>query len=93
MINYELAKKLKKEGFASKELGRLLGFSEDEKISAIQSASLSALIDACGDEFEALMFEPERKKWYARNNDYTICTEELTYEEAVANLWLALNKK
>jgi hypothetical protein len=87
-MNYELAKQLKDAGFASKEIGRLLGFSEDEKISAIQGVSLSALIEACGDSFEFLKrhkdaFEAKGLKTFSKRvyADETYTAKDLIPDE------------
>lgn len=65
--------------------------------------TLSELIDACGERFSMLCHYPtgmeENKKWMARaeyKDEETTFTAVLygkTKEEAVAKLWLKLNKK
>lgn len=61
--------------------------------------TLSELIEACGDDFEMLrkIFHYPNGvflHWFAEcTNKKGICTEGFTPEEAVANVWLVLNKK
>lgn len=61
--------------------------------------TLSELIEACGDWFDGLMnqhtAEPERR-WVAMESRYRSldeCHFGTTPEEAVARLWLAINRK
>lgn len=49
---------------------------------------LDQLIEACGDEFERLTYT-KTEKWYAAGNGLGAWAS--TSEEAVAELWLALN--
>jgi len=94
MISYDLAKKLNDAGFPFKGCNHHAA----ENCSCQNSPSLSELIEACGPGFGHLYrYEdgvfaaypaPEllryRKEWFlCRGNP----------EEAVANLWLVLNKK
>lgn len=59
---------------------------------------LSSLVEACGDRFSSLTRSP-RNTWYVSwvENGSSVelvrDIEESTPEEAVANLWLELNKK
>ncbi len=85
-MNYELAKQLKEAGFRWME-----GDSQYE-----YRPCLSELIEACGDKLECVV-QINSKKWQC--NGFTInkdtmfpCTFGSTPEEAVANLWLGLNK-
>ncbi len=93
-MTYELAKKLKDAGFPQN------GFDKEpltwqEKHHAYFPA-LSELIEACGAEFKELMRVPhphlDKNPWYCRGWETEIF-EGSTPEEAVANLWLALNNK
>ena len=72
----------------------------------IYAPNLSELIDACGDRFHAIEqkifkgLEIEGGKWIAYSNENNevgikahIFQQGETLEIAVANLWLALNKK
>lgn len=61
--------------------------------------NLQSLIEACGEEFGELSYlgeaEPETYRWYAveRRIDEYQRVYGTTPEEAVARLWLAINKK
>lgn len=81
-MNYELAKKLKDAGFPQDGIGQFI----DVKLA---SPTLSELIEACGDKFRGLS---KRANWRAQD---VMGIEEFgdTPEEAVANLYLALNNK
>jgi len=99
-MNYELAKKLKDAGFPQiehyDETDDLLQFHINNEFISIPT--LSELIDACGDGFRFLIHEkdPRSLKEWRCNNDKSEWKEDgfwgKTPEEAVANLWLALNK-
>ena len=103
-MNYELAKELKDAGFPFKEHHPAMGMEniidfgdgEDYKVP-----TLSELIEACGNEFlsltqisKVLFKENWRCEWLSNDDE---CVEEDIYgktpEEAVAKLWLELNKK
>jgi len=96
-MNYELAKKLKDAGFKQEGSGLLmngnvyaLGFSEPT--GDMYYPTLSELIEACGESFYNLV---KQQVWVARA--YNEIEDEYvgtgnTPEEAVAELWLALNK-
>lgn len=63
----------------------------------IAEFDLSSLVESCGDKFRGLeigdwMEEDNSKLWYAKSKD-EIIIQCSTPEEAVANLWLELNKK
>lgn len=86
-MNYELAKELKEAGFPQMDI--------DENLSGEPRPyrpTLSELIEACGEEFYKLTKQVEG--WYAMSMS---ALKEIgpcpTPEEAVARLWLALNKK
>lgn len=103
-MNYELAKQLKDAGYEQKNsctvcphnlLGNFPIYLNDilhycyEAEELCYTPTLSELIEACGDEFFALSRLKE---------DWTVTKERFysngsTPEEAVAKLWLALNKK
>jgi len=100
-MDYNLAKKLKDAGFP--EIRYVINFEQDWKY---WSPSLSELIEACGDGFLQLYrhYEPVGKMdgewvfvdWRAYPRPATLKADGYvgyTLEEAVANLWLALNKK
>ena len=99
-MNYKLALKLKEAGFPQdrtnqiKECGGWGGIGGDEDVI---NPTLSELIKACGNRFAMLAIG--QGKWYARADqtcDECAFDEPIAYgetpEEAVANLWLALNK-
>lgn len=102
-MNYELAKKLKDAGFPQKSrIGSILTKNDAPPQTEDDYAyppTLSELIEACGDDFGFLQAAnvPNIHKriiggWAAGayGTDEPISVYE-TPEEAVANLWLALN--
>ena len=112
MIDYKLAKKLKDVGFPQKGEGKYYldggkGFLEpDVRLNANEGSlsvyipTLSELIDACGDEFDALkkgrgfiMGEIILFKATGRNNKCIVLIEGKSPEEAVAKLYIKLNEK
>jgi hypothetical protein len=105
-MKYELAKQLKDMGFPQNPVGRqgqlnAAQFMENEKIELCYFPTLSELIEACGDGFKNLDRDTTTEELFWLCNNYfekegevsTSMTEGKTPEEAVANLWLALNKK
>lgn len=86
-MNYELTLKLKEAGF--KQFGN--------RIETPYIPTLSELIEACGDGFERILRikgkyqtnKPSTRVEYRIDDWYWYSTPE----EAVANLWLELNKK
>lgn len=99
---YELAKQLKDAGFPQGEGGEhyltCASFDDDENCRSdghiAYASNLSELIEACGDKFEGLfntLKYPHANKWLAEG--YGEKCLGSTPEEAVAELWLALNKK
>ena len=85
-MNYELAKKLFEAGFPQSQMQKDGCFDYDFQ-------NLSELIEACGEDFSHLTRLGE-KNWYAcalstEEDDFEKCD---TPEEAVADLWLRLNK-
>lgn len=104
MIDYELAKQLKDAGFP--QTGQLVemwqkpngGYTAFPN-GPIKFPTLEELIDACGEKFDCLWFTPEgwedKTYWRARcKHDYGNHTcDGSTPLEAVAHLWLDLNKK
>ncbi len=103
-MDYETAVKLNKNGFPQ-TLQK--GYYEDCPCwvegckDKFYVPTLSELIEACGDKVKRL--EKKRKLWHAVEDDeccddpqdqYGYCrTSGSTPEEAVANLWMELNKK
>lgn len=106
-MNYELAKKLEDAGFPQPESlteGDLVlsatANHENEEYEPLHYPTLEELIEACGDEFEMLEkdgynanLDEEIKGWMALAKNHATIGSSSTPSEAVANLWLALNKK
>jgi len=106
-MNYELAKQLKDAGFPQISENVLRNISLEEEMNRqligqesnyICNPTLSELIEACGDRFDALIKDTEVKgDWVATaengDNDNLVSQTSSTPEESVANLWLAINKK
>jgi hypothetical protein len=99
-MNYDLAKQLKDAGFPIPNHG----FNEGEcdfrnchypaNKEQICVPTLSELIEACGDKFVTLTRWKKAVlsvEWSAYGTDFR--RDGRTLEEAVANLWLALNEK
>lgn len=105
-MNYSLAKELKDAGFPQDLFLGSHFYSKDgirwhENIEReatygdCKEPTLEELIEACGDVFWTLTHSVGYKQWYAESSDNG--TERQGYgespAEAVARLWLALNKK
>lgn len=99
-MNYELAKKLKEAGFPQ-DIDDYDGYfwSGKNKNDLIIIPSLSKLIKVCGDRFDSLFNASVRENidWKAsawKDETSSSLEEEhgKTPAEAVANLWLKLNK-
>ncbi len=88
-MNYELAKKLKDAGFPEMEW-RIEQFL---KHGPAKLPTLSELIEACGDSLGDLTRTDSGWMTNCENIGNNPQTEGSTPEEAVANLWLELNKK
>ena len=102
-MHYELAKQLSDAGFPQGGEGKwvpppdiIIARREDR----VYVPTLSELIEACGSNFQALFREPDR--WTAqqelpakdpRGVKFHIVPTAVTPEDAMALLWLALNKK
>lgn len=101
-INYELAKELKEAGFKMQKLDdwnmvecpfRWGHFMHSDGIPYI-FPTLSELIEACGDNLYALYNHVSSWQAYSNSDLWdTEISEGETPEEAVARLWLILNKK
>jgi len=99
-MNYELAKQLKDAGFPMKEATeQQIKDSSTDIIRFVTSKAwfivptFEELIEACGAQFDTL-YQADRFKWVA--HDGALITQRYTGAtptEAVAKLWLALNKK
>lgn len=94
-MNILLAKKLKDAGFIE-----TFTWTKDPYGEIVPNPSLSELIEACGMEFASLNYM-SAPRWFAFRKSSVlagknvtgeiIAFEGTTPEEAVANLWLALN--
>ncbi len=100
-MNYELAQELKEAGFPQGGAGEwATGYVEHPPITGtldepvqFYMPTLSELIEACGDKFTKLETNTlgvNDSKWAAWSGD--LVEFGSTLEEAVARLWLALNK-
>jgi len=101
-MNYELAKKLEIAGFPQDigngsdfyvgggEVKKYREFTEPKQ-SDVKVPSLEELIDACGELIK--IDQLVDKSWLAIKKSPVCGGEGKTPSEAVANLWLALNKK
>lgn len=107
-MNYELAKQLKDAGFPMKLAlpnSEFIWGGTDTNGTVYQYPTLSELVEACGDDFMGIgrTYNTEKSKdnsWEATQK--TWCCDEhgenrkygygSTPEEAVAKLWLELNK-
>jgi len=103
-MQYELAKKLKDAGFPQADPNRALNVGtfqyvgdNSDKETLCYIPTLSELIEACGHYFYQLTKEDDGSWTCASINGYPKSgfgvTNSPTLEEAVAKLWLALNKK
>lgn len=99
-MNYELAKQLKDAGFPLKKLE--VEVKREPVIvnrESIYFPTLSELIKACGKDFEQLIYNPINSIWaagsYPKSKEETIGEGGFgkTPEEAVAKLYIELNKK
>lgn len=97
-MNYELAKELKEAGFEQKKASHLPHIDNEGPFCCVEGCNvyaptLSELIEACGERFSQLVAPTKTigKIWVASGFGWK---EEggSTPEEAVARLWLALNK-
>lgn len=98
-MNYEICKKLKDAGFPQMVTGN--GYFSDGESSMtlgepyasrnVYYPSLSELIEACGDSFWSIN-KTANGKWFAVAEEAPVAKGDFP-QEAVANLWLELNKK
>jgi hypothetical protein len=100
MISHELAKKLKDAGFPQNGLN--VHCVHENSVCTLCKEysyipSLSELIEACGERFDKLCrYKDDRGlfwKCWGKAKGMIEIYETSTPEEAVANLWLELNKK
>lgn len=103
-MRYELALELKNVGFPNSsnwvwhdDYGYITHEASLEKEMFKEVPALSELIEACGDRFSSLTRSP-RNTWYVaevKNGSQVELVRDIecsTPEEAVAKLWLELNK-
>ena len=93
-LDYNLCKKLKDAGFKNTEAVKWFLFPNKE---LLPHPTLSELIEAVGDKFESILhfggkWQTNRVSPEAEYRIEDVMWYE-TPEEAVANLWLKLNKK
>jgi len=101
-MTYELALKLKNAGFKSnsevfiKENGETYKWNE-LKTGGVLLPNLSELIEACGESGFILQYRGQEEFWLAEKYYGIEKPQDLatgsTPEEAVAKLWLVINKK
>lgn len=106
-MNYDLAKKLKDAGFPQLEMPLFdsEGYwyrTEEEILNWVHTPTLSELVEACGATFRSLEKYSNTENgqlvyyWSAYAVDVTgrngATKKGISPEEAVANLWLELNK-
>ena len=94
-MNYELAKELKEAGFPQivREGKFLYGTPNELVIHGYEwcyAPTLSELIEACGTNFSSLL-KMDRGGWWAKDFDGNL-GRGYSPEEAVARLWLIMNK-
>jgi hypothetical protein len=91
-MNYELAKELKEAGFP-KIAFDVIG-EQPNGVVVINKPTLSELIEACGDNLYSLYNHGQSWEVHSNSDQWdTLIKAGSTPEEAVARLWLALNKK
>jgi hypothetical protein len=96
-VNYKLAKQLKDMGLAQGGKGSWT-FPPDNLVTRhsdrVYVPTLEELIEACGERFSGLTADWGVKDWTAHDTkDANVGGCGSTPTEAVAKLWLALNKK
>lgn len=100
-MNYELVKQLKDAGFPQdwsrfEDHDPELLIKNWDMYSKGYSPTLSELIEACGDEFKGILRNVVPgiigERWIVSNMDENLFTTSSTPEEAVAKLWLVINK-
>ena len=103
-MNYDLGKQLKDAGFPQKESNGFPGILNPDGDKTVYYPTLSELIEACGEGFSGLgrnqfRAREERIAWLASQkidkfgNWLGLYGHGHSPEEAVANLWLALQPK
>lgn len=97
MISYELAKELKKAGFVFDECNlhdcTYVGASLDaENGKNYHYPTLEELIEMCKEDFYLLQMDTDGEWWAASRSGDAFNSYGLTPADAVARLWIALNK-
>lgn len=97
MITYELATKLKDAGFpqaiGNGNIPRFMDCNGDYTKLGTRNPTLSELIEQCLITFHLQKLEDRQNNWKYRAVTMETFYEGSTPEEAVAKLWLELNKK
>ena len=95
-MTYEICKQLKDAGFPQNFVEGRKAIVKSNNNDYCFEPTLSELIEACGDRFDKLeltqSLDGKTKEWEATGDRYWNGYGS-TPEEAVAKLWLALNKK
>lgn len=96
-MNFELAKELKDAGFPQEGVSELYFGIREGRDDYTYEPTLSELIEECGEKFIGIRRKLGRTNWEASflptPGASHIRAKGTTPEEAVARLWLALNKK
>ena len=92
-MNYALAKELKDAGFPKSTPRFSDEFGRGQYTDDVYYPTLSELIESCGEKFESLRLEMgDGTGLFWRAHSSLSRADGKTPEEAVARLWLALNK-
>jgi hypothetical protein len=99
-MTYELAKELKDAGLDVLQHEHCNGCEYDTQHRSYHVPTLSELVEACGEDSGELTLARSAGAWYGEMWDRNVMPYKRTHlvygstpEEAVARLWLALNKK
>jgi hypothetical protein len=99
-MKYELALELKDAGFPQEGKGERIGSPDAllwRRHDRVYKPTLEELIEACGDNFFSLQrvkrFSTDSIEWIASARGTSFKGSSLTPIEAVARLWIAINKK
>ena len=90
-MNYELAKQLKDAGFPQLPQHNFL-INPNDADDGVTAPTLSELINACGEKFGSLSKDGGTYKWLASSHPDEFYEGGKTPEEAVAKLYIKLNK-
>jgi len=92
-MNYKLAKELNEKGFPQDYKNPIAGWGGGGDLEDIHNPTLEELIEACGEIVITLVNSNDEKKACHTPDRETICYQEETLNEAVAQIWLSLNNK